>query len=125
MENLFYILSNVSCGNGANGPLVIDATLPSAISTIVNIMKVAIPVLVVVFGLIDLGKAVMSAKEDDIKKNQGLLIKRLIVAVLVFFVVSIVQFVVSLVGGSNDSVNPYKNCFDCFINNECSPADDY
>lgn len=114
--NLINVLANVTCGNGS---LTFDSVLPTSVSTIINIMKVVIPILVVFFGLLDLGKAVMSQKEDDIKKNQGLLIKRLIVAVLVFFVVSLVQFLVSLVGGTDNEVNPFWDCFDCFVNNKC------
>lgn len=114
--DLFDILTDVSCGGGK---LTMDSVLPSAISTIINIMKVVIPIMVVFFGLLDLGKAVMQQKEDDIKKNQGLLIKRLIIAVLVFFVVSLVQFLVGLVGGTKDDVNPFWGCFGCFVNGEC------
>lgn len=116
MTNFIDVLYNVSCGGGK---LSFDSVLPTSVSTIINIMKVVIPILVVFFGLLDLGKAVMSQKEDDIKKNQGLLVKRLIVAVLVFFVVSLVQFLVSLVGGTKSDVNPFWDCFDCFVNNNC------
>lgn len=111
MSNLIQILENVTC---AGGTISVDKSLPSAISMIINILKIAIPILVILFGLIDLGKAVMSAKEDDIKKNQGLLIKRIIVAVFVFFVVAIVQFVVGIVAG-DDSTNVI-NCIDLFVN---------
>ena len=99
MMNLFNILA--SC---AGGTIQFEDVLPSTISAIVNILKIAIPIMVIIFGLIDLGKAVMAQKEDDIKKNQGLLIKRVIVAVFVFFVVAIVQFVVGIVAG-NDKTN--------------------
>lgn len=116
MLNLMQVLENVSCGNAVK----VDASLPAAISAIINILKIAIPILVIVFGLLDLGKAVMSAKEDDIKKNQGLLIKRIIVAVLVFFVVAAVQFVIGIVAGG-DSIN-ILDCIDCFINNDCDPV---
>lgn len=116
MENLFYILEDVSCGGGQ---LTFDSVLPTSVSTLISIMKVVIPIMVVFFGLLDLGKAVMSQKEDDIKKNQGLLIKRCIIAVLVFFVVSLVQFLVSLVGGNKTENNPFWDCFDCFVNNNC------
>lgn len=105
-----------SCGGGQ---IEFDSVLPTSVSTVINIMKVVIPIMVVFFGLLDLGKAVMSQKEDDIKKNQGLLIKRLIIAVLVFFVVSLVQFVVSLVGGTDPANNKFWDCFDCFVNNNC------
>lgn len=119
MSNLIQVLYNVSC---AGNSIKVDSSLPAAVSAIINILKIAIPILVIVFGLLDLGKAVMSAKEDDIKKNQGLLIKRIIVAVFVFFVVAIVQFVVSLVGGG-DSDN-IIDCIDCFINNNCDISAD-
>lgn len=110
--NMFDILA--SC---AGGTIQFEDVLPSTISAIVNILKIAIPIMVIIFGLIDLGKAVMAQKEDDIKKNQGLLIKRVIVAVFVFFIVAIVQFVIGIVGG-NDSAN-ITSCIDCFINNDC------
>ncbi len=105
-----------SCGGGT---LNFEDVLPTSVSTVINVMKVVIPIMVVFFGLLDLGKAVMSQKEDDIKKNQGLLVKRLIIAVLVFFVVSLVQFVVSLVGGDKAENNKFWDCFDCFVNNNC------
>ncbi len=116
MTDLINVLATTSCGGGE---IEFDTVLPTSISTIINIMKVVIPIMVVFFGLLDLGKAVMSQKEDDIKKNQGLLIKRLVIAVLVFFVVSLVQFVVSLVGGDKSENNKFWGCFDCFVNNDC------
>ena len=64
--------------------------------------------------MLDLGKAVMAQKEDEIKKSQQLFIKRLISAVLVFLVVFIVQIVIGLVAG-DDSSN-ITNCIDCFLN---------
>lgn len=99
----------LTCGDN----LVVDDSLPTAISTIINLLKLFIPILVVLFGLIDLGKAVTQQKEDDIKKCQGLLIKRIILAAVVFFVVSLVQFVVGIVGGSNSN---QWGCFSCFVN---------
>ena len=102
------ILKDVTCGS-----LTFDDALPIAVSTIINLLRVFIPILVVLFGLIDLGKAVTQQKEDDIKKSQGLLIKRIILAAIVFFVVSLVQFVVKIVGGDNTD---NWNCFNCFVN---------
>lgn len=120
MTDLIDVLMS-TCGGGA---LKFESVLPTSVSTVINVMKVIIPIMVVFFGLLDLGKAVMSQKEDDIKKNQGLLIKRLIIAVLVFFVVSLVQFVVSLVGGDNEENNKFWDCFDCFVNNDCGVTGD-
>ena len=49
---------------GINIPIVFaDIT-----KTIINLIKIAIPVLLVILGMLDLGKAVMAQKEDEIKK---------------------------------------------------------
>ena len=63
--------------------------------------------------MIDLGKAVVAQKEDEIKKGQQTFLKRAIAAVIVFFVIQIVQIIVRFV--SNNETN-ISNCFNCFIN---------
>lgn len=83
-------------------------------NTIVNIMQVAVPVILVLFGMIDLVKAVSSQKDDDIRKAQGVLIKRLILGVLVYFIVVIVKLLLSAIGGNTDGI---WNCVQCFISN--------
>ncbi len=84
---------------------VVPQTLANVISTIYNIIKIGVPLLLVIFGMLDLGKAVISQKEDEIKKNQGMFVKRLIAAALVFFVFAIVQLLVNLVAGNDkDSI---------------------
>lgn len=65
---------------------------------VVNILKWIIPMGLILFGMLDLGKAVIAGKEDEMKKAQGTLIKRMIYAVAIFLVVTIVTFVTGLVG---------------------------
>ncbi|HHU54707.1 MAG TPA: hypothetical protein GXZ63_02695 [Mollicutes bacterium] len=83
-------------------------------NTIINLIKIAIPVLLVIFGMLDLGKAVMAQKEDEIKKGQQTFLKRVLAAVIVFFVVFIVQFVIGIVSGDEETT--IWNCADKFIN---------
>ena len=73
------------------GGVVIPSMITNIISYIVTGIKIGVPVLLVVFGMIDLGKAVMQSKEDDIKKAQQTFIKRLLAAALVFFVITVVH----------------------------------
>ena len=54
------------------------------------IIQIGIPILLIVMGSIDLGKAVMSSDDKEIKGATGKLIKRAIAAVAVFFVTTIV-----------------------------------
>ena len=65
------------------------------------------------------GAAVLGAsKEDEIKKAQMTFVKRLIAAVIVFFVVSLVQIVVRFVSGNDE--NSIMGCFNCFVNGSVS-----
>ena len=72
---------------------------------VIPLIQIGIPIVLILLGMIDLGKAVIASKEDEIKKAQGMLIKRLIYAVAVFFVTSIVVLVLGIFvssGASND-----------------------
>ncbi len=97
-----------SCGTG---DLKFDGLIPMITSTIVLIIQIGVPVLLIIFGMFDLGKAVVAQKEDEIKKGQALFFKRLIAAILVFFVVTIVKLVVGFAADRADAVD----CIDCFV----------
>lgn len=79
---------------------------------IINFLKIAIPIIIILLATLDLGKAVMAGKEDEIKSAQKMLIKRLIYGVAIFFVTTIVQLVFSLVG-ENIKTGDSGVCFSC------------
>lgn len=91
-----------------------SGTFPYLVSLVVLLIKIIVPVLLVIFGMLDLGKAVVASKEDEIKKGQQTLIKRFIAAAIVFFIVQIAQIIVRFAAG-DDSEN-VMGCFNCFIN---------
>ncbi|MCI6265395.1 MAG: hypothetical protein MR598_00945 [Erysipelotrichaceae bacterium] len=83
--------------------------LSQVITLLKNVIKLiqwGIPMVLILFGMIDLGKAVMAGKEDEMKKAQSTLIKRVIYAVAVFLVVTIVTFAMGLVGSTD-----WKDCW--------------
>ncbi len=107
-----------TCGNIDN--FVFSGMFPYVVSTAVMIIKIVVPILLIVFGMIDLAKAVIASKEDEIKKAQNTFIKRLIAAVIVFFVVSLVQIVIRFVAGNDeDSV---MSCFNCFVSGQVTDS---
>ena len=73
-------------------------------------IKVAVPIILIVIGMLDLAKAVTEKSDDNIKKAQQLLIKRAIAAALVFLVATIVGVVMRIVGS-----NAYKACTSCIF----------
>lgn len=103
-----FILEDVVCGGGI---LTMDRIIPDMTSLIVTLIKIGIPVLLIVFGMLDLGKAVMAQKEDEIKKSQQMFLKRILSAALVFFVVVIVQLVFNLVAKDQN----VWDCVSCFV----------
>ena len=110
--------NDYSCGSGAIE--TIPGMLPYVTSTIYIIIEIAIPVLLILYGMFDLGKAVIAQKEDEIKKGQATFFKRLIAAVLVFFVAFIVRLVIGFVSNDDASIS---NCINCFITgNESAEA---
>jgi len=102
--------SNSVCG-------LIDNNLATLIHTIISILKFGIPLLLIVFGMLDFSKGVIASKEDEIKSGQKMFFKRVISAVLVFFVVTIVQLVIGIVDDKNDSgESDAWNCANLILN---------
>jgi len=105
-----------SCGNGMINN--IPSRFVKITSAIVNILKILIPVAIIIFGMIDLFKAIVSQKDDEIKKGQKVFFSRLIAGVIVFLVIFIVQMVVRFVSDKSESAN-IISCVDCFISGDC------
>ena len=76
---------------------------------LIPIIQIGIPIILIVLGMLDLGKAVVASKEDEIKSAQKLLIKRAIYAIAIFFVVLIVQVVFGLLSSAGDSYGEQGN----------------
>ena len=93
----------------------IDTKIVNAVHVIILIIQIVVPILLVIFGSIDFLKAVIGQKDDEIKKGQQTFIKRLIAAVIVFFVVAIVRLLVSFAAGDEDK-SEITDCFNSFIN---------
>ena len=110
-------LKYVACGNSHDIPLEI----PRIFSTVVTILKIATPLVLVLVAIITLIRALVASKEDEIKKAKASLVKKIIAAAIIFFVVSIVQFVIFMVADDSEK-NSLSSCLNCFLNNSCSGA---
>ncbi len=106
-----HAIEKVSCGNVT----AIPAKIPELTNFIMTLVEVLVPIILVIMGSIDLIKGISSQKEDEIKKGQQILIKRIIVAVIIFIVIVAVKFLVSIVNNPVNS-NNIVDCIDCFLN---------
>ena len=100
----------VSCGNVTEIP----TKIPELTSYCITLVQIAVPIILIIMGTLDLFKGVTAQKEDEIKKGQQMLIKRLITAVIIFFVIVITKFLISVVADATSSAN-ITECIDCFL----------
>lgn len=114
---MFQVLDAI---NDANSFCSETASIWWLLGTVINIIKVVIPIIIILLALFDLGKAVMAGEDKEIKSAQQMLIKRLIYGVLIFFVVTIVQVVVGLVSGSWKSES--ATCMACISHEKECPS---
>lgn len=73
------------------------------VGIVVTVIQIAIPILLVILAMIDLGKMVVTSKDDDRKKIQSLMIKRIIAAVAVFFLIALIRMVIGIMNISETS----------------------
>ncbi len=123
---------------------ILDCDLPNVVigilSTLYKAILYLVPIAIVLFGIIDFLKAIMSQKEDSIKTCTSTFIKRLITGLLVFFIFSIINWIFGTIiqnvgnagnamecaaailkGNKNNSSTSTENPEDCYnrIFNEC------
>ena len=114
MLDLFQIgvVGNVSDNCGGLEPIVRIIK-----KGVLPIVQIGIPILLIVFGTIDLGKAVISSDEKEVKQAQSRLIKRCIYAVAIFFITTLVSLLMSLVttgaeaGDGEADTTSWANCW--------------
>ena len=90
---------------------------------IINLIKNLTPVILIIMGSLDFGKAVMSQKEDEIKKAQGAFIKKLIAGAAVFFVVVFARWMIKIIGNAGGDTGNAFNCVSLLLTGSYSSDD--
>ena len=83
----------------------------SLLKSVLSIIQWGIPILLIVMGSIDLGKAVLASDDKEIKAATGKLIKRAIAAVAVFFMPLIVNLLINMVADTGTEEGGFINCW--------------
>lgn len=74
---------------------------------IVRVLQVAVPIGLIIWGTLDIGKAVIAGDEKKIKEAQKPFVKRVIAAVIVFLIPWLVNLILGLVSNGQ-----WKDCWD-------------
>lgn len=83
----------------------------SFLKAILGIIQWGVPILLIIMGSIDLGKAVMASDDKEIKGATSKLIKRAIAAVAIFFIPLIVNLLIGMVGGAGANEGSFVSCW--------------
>ena len=85
------------------------------IGHIIRLAKILIPIIIIIFGMLDFFKAITGSKDDEIRKSAKSLLFRALAGVCIFFLPAIIDFIFSLVDGWSNSEyeSNYQSCFKC------------
>ena len=101
-------------GTEFDGFCVNTANIWQVVGYILLVVKIVIPILLIVWGMLDLGKAVVAAKDDEIKKSFKSLIMRCIAGVCIFFLPAFIDLIFGWVDGWETTYQgSYEECFKC------------
>ena len=100
MINLLEVSNSTLCDG-----VLIPNQLFNIVATIIKLIKIAVPVILIIFGMIDFAKSVVAKNEDDVKKFRKQFISRVVSAIIVFVIVFVVQFAVNLISSVEDTTN--------------------
>ena len=108
------------CDENSNDYIVACACMPAAVADITSFiygfLKIGGPVLLIILGAIDLGKAIVATDESGIQKAKKKLVNKFVAAASIFLVFSIVQMIVSIVGGEGYVQQTEGNCLYYLLN---------
>ena len=111
----------------ASGFCADSANIWQVVGYLLLVFKIVIPIVLIILGMIDLGKAVVASKDDEIKKSMKTLLFRAIAAIAIFFIPTIIGLFMGLVSNFNASgaESDFKVCRACITNPGKGTCADY
>ncbi len=108
--NIVRAADYVVCGNDKRFPFV----FASFISIILVIVRIIVPLLLVIMGIISFLKVIISGKvADEMEKAKKKMVHNILAAFVIFFLIPIIRTVFSFAFGSD---NTFNSCLTCMTN---------
>ena len=94
------------------------------VGRVINIIKVVTPIVLIIMGMVDMARATTANSEKDMDASRKRFMKRIVYAVMVFFVISLVQLLFSILQTSVfKNENNLLGCMTCVLGGECDTKD--
>lgn len=103
--------------SGLNSFCTEMSSVVQAVGYVLLVFKIVIPLIIVALGVLDLGKAVTSGKDEDIKKNMKSLGIRIAAGFLIFAAPSIILWIFGLINNfqAASSQVGFDTCKSCIL----------
>ena len=100
------VMADISeCGGSAGilGDVNDEESTAWLVQKLLNYLKILGPTIAIVLGSLDMGKAIVTSDDESMKKAQNRFIKRIIAAVLLFFIPLFTQILLGMFGITSDN----------------------
>ena len=84
------------------------------------ILKIVIPIILIIMGMVDLFQAVIGNDDKDVSKSVMKLIYRVIAGVAIFIIPTVINYVFNLV--DNNPTSNFKACYECLLDASKCPV---
>ena len=100
----------------------VPKNIPMLTSGLYNLAKFAVPIIIIVMGLVDFLSATAAADIDKMKKSKKKFINRLIAGVFIFLILAIVQFIFRKIDFDKNQKAGFFSCMNCILSNDCKSS---
>ncbi|MEG1505874.1 MAG: hypothetical protein RR478_00075 [Bacilli bacterium] len=94
------------------------------VGNFVSVLKVLIPIIIIILGIVDISKSVIASDSKVTKESVMRLFKRVMAGLLIFFIPTIISYFFSILGGFTDLNADYLKCVNCITspNKDCDTS---
>lgn len=90
-------------------------TIWNVVGWIFTVFKIVIPILLIILGSIDFGKAVVAQKDDEIKSAAKSFAFRAVAAIVIFILPSVITMIINWALDISGTEMDYQGCTNCVI----------
>ena len=94
------------------------ANIWQLVGTALLVFKIVIPLILIALGMVDLGRAVIAQDDKEVGKSAKRFGIRVVSALVIFFIPTIIGFILTLVSSFNDNEDiksDYGVCKECLV----------
>ena len=107
----------VACGDVESIP----KPIPQMTSIAFTLLIIGTPIVLIIFSIVALSKAVTTGKAEDVMKAKSKLLRKVVAGLLIFLVTGFSQLVLTRAGDDTER-GTIVECLSCFLYNSCASS---